>query len=197
MTEGNGQNGNGSASEETPARIGHVKKRAFIAAFAQSGNVRAAVEAAAIGRSTHYEWLRTDPDYVRAVEIAKQDAIDILEAAAAQRAVTGVRKYLYHNGQPVVDLNGAHLFEMRFSDVLLIFLLKGLRPDKYRERYDFSGETELRLVDHRVMLDQVSKDPQLKQLMRETQKRMRELEAESDNGQNGSNGSNGSNNGGE
>jgi hypothetical protein len=89
----------------------HPKKKAFLAAFAQQGNVKGACEAAGIARCTHYAWLESDPDYKRAFNDAKEDAADALEAEARRRAFAG-------------------------SDLLLIFLLKGLRPEKYRDRYD-------------------------------------------------------------
>jgi hypothetical protein len=96
---------NGSASHE----ITHPKKRAMLAALARTGNVSAAARAADICRRTHYDWLGSDPDYRPAVEQAMEEAADVLEAVARQRAIVG-------------------------SDTLLIFLLKAVRPEKFRER---------------------------------------------------------------
>lgn len=91
--------------------IAHPKKRAFLATYAQVGNIRHACLAVGIARRTHYDWLETDPAYKAAFEQAGEDAADALEAEARRRAFEG-------------------------SDTLLIFLLKGLRPERYRERYD-------------------------------------------------------------
>ena len=93
-----------------PDKIRHPKKAAMLAAIAKTGNISASARAAEIDRSTHYEWLHADPDYAAAVDQALEDAIDVLEAVARKRAIVG-------------------------SDVLLIFLLKGARPERYRERY--------------------------------------------------------------
>ena len=54
--------------------------------------------------------------------------LPLLEAEADRRAVEGVVKPLFYKGQrlPV---------EVReYSDVLLMFRLKALRPEQYRER---------------------------------------------------------------
>ena len=85
---------------------------------------------AEVGRTTHYEWLERSPEYRRAFEAAKEDAADNLEAEVYRRAVKGVRKPVgWYMGKA-----GGYVRE--FSDVLLIFYLKALRPEKYRERVD-------------------------------------------------------------
>ena len=121
-------------------QITHPQQRAFLAAFRETGNVRLACQAAKVGRSSHYRWSEEDPSYQRAFEMAKQDAADILEAEAQRRAVEGVEKPTgWYRGQA-----GGKIRE--YSDLLLIFLLKGLRPDVYRERQ----EIELRGMLHKV-----------------------------------------------
>jgi hypothetical protein len=60
-------------------------------------------------------------------------ACDILEAEAHRRAVEGVEKPVgWYKGRP-----GGYVRE--YSDVLLIFLLKGLRPEKYKDRLEKRG----------------------------------------------------------
>ena len=66
-----------------------LKKKAFLAAFRETRNVRAACDAAEVGRSSHYRWLETDAAYEEAFDLAKEDAADILEAEATRRAVDG------------------------------------------------------------------------------------------------------------
>ena len=89
----------------------HPKKRAFLIAYSRMGNISAACTAVGIGRRTHYDWMQADTKYADAFEQAGEDAADALEAEARRRAFEG-------------------------SDVLLIFLLKGHRPERFRERYD-------------------------------------------------------------
>ncbi len=110
-----------------------LKKKAFLAAFRATGNVRLACEAAEVGRSSHYRWLEADAAYEEAFDLAKEDAADILEAEATRRAVEGVEEPTgWYKGEP-----GG--FIRRYSDTLLIFLLKGLRPEVYRERVEVRG----------------------------------------------------------
>jgi len=110
-----------------------AKRAAFLAAYRNTGNIKLACEAAQIGRSAHYRWRASDPDYAEDFERAKGDAVDVLEAEARRRAVDGwVEKVGWYKGQAGGTVR-------RYSDVLLIFLLKGAAPEKYRERVEVSG----------------------------------------------------------
>ncbi len=63
----------------------------------------------------------------------KEDAADTLEAEAYRRAVEGVEK-------PTGWYRGVAGGVVReYSDSLLMFLLKGIRPDKYKDRVEFKG----------------------------------------------------------
>lgn len=116
-------------------------KQAFLDAFSKCGNVLRSCEAAGIGRATHYYWLEKDPDYVERYKIAETDAVDVLEKEAHRRAHDGLlRKKFTKSGEPIIDPEtGEQYVEREYSDTLLIFLLKGLRPERYRERYEHSG----------------------------------------------------------
>lgn len=118
--------------DESPyPEIAYPRKRAFLAAFQETGNVRQASRGARVGRSTHYRWLSDDPAYREAVQIAKEVAADRLEDEAMRRAVDGVVKPVgWYKGKP-----GGYVRE--YSDKLLIFLLKRLRPDKYAGRIQY------------------------------------------------------------
>lgn len=114
--------------------IKHPKKRAFLASYALTGNVSKACQAAEISRFSHYEWLKNDPDYVEAVAKAAEDAADVLEEEARRRAFEGVDEPVFYQG----DVCGT---VRKYSDTLLIFLLKGAKPQKFREnlRAEVSG----------------------------------------------------------
>ena len=113
--------------------IEHPKKRAFLAAFAECGTVTHAASAAEIGRSTHYEWIKTDERYAGAYEDAKEAAGDSLEAEARRRAVLGVSEPVYYKGEVVGHVQ-------KYSDTLLIFLLKGAKPEKYRDSVNMNPD---------------------------------------------------------
>lgn len=115
----------------TTQQTGQAKRTIFLEAFAQLGTISHAAEVAGINRSTHYLWMEQDPDYRAAYREAEQKAIEALEREARRRAIEGVEEPVYHQGRVVGGVQ-------KYSDTLLIFLLKGARPDKYRERVDLT-----------------------------------------------------------
>ena len=105
------------------------KQRAFLEAYSSCGSLRLAAKAAHVARCNHYRWLKCDPKYAEAFEVARESAGQALEDEARRRAVEGVREPVYYEG----DVCG---HRQRYSDNLLMFLLKGINPEKYRERAD-------------------------------------------------------------
>jgi hypothetical protein len=124
-----------------------AKKRAarwqptFLASFRTTGNISRSAEAAGISRSTVWKHREKDPEFDRQYNEALDDAVDTLEAEAWRRAAEGiertkvVRTGTDDDGNPVFS----HFPERHYSDTLLIFLLKGLRPERYRDSYDLKG----------------------------------------------------------
>ena len=112
--------------------IQHNKKRAFLVAMSEVGNITRAAEIAEIDRGSHYNWIKEDEDYKAAFARAEVMASERLEQEARRRAVEGTLKPVFHKGQECGVIR-------EYSDTLLIFLLKGALPDKYKER----GITEL------------------------------------------------------
>jgi len=108
-------------------KITHPKKRAFLAAFAEVGNITQAAEIAKIERKTHYVWMGKDENYVLAFEEAQEQAADRLEQEARRRAMEGTLKPVFYKGEECGVIR-------EYSDTLLIFLMKGARPEKYKER---------------------------------------------------------------
>lgn len=115
----------------------HPKKAAMLAALAKTGNISASARAAGIDRATHYKWLDSDSEYADAVLVAMDDAVDVLEAVARQRAIHG-------------------------SDVLLIFLLKGHRPEKYRDRYEVRHDGRLKVEQEHDHVLELLSDPMVR-----------------------------------
>ncbi len=115
-------------------KIGHPKKRAFLAAFRETASVSRAATMAGIRRGTHYDWLK-DEAYAASFRIAQERAIQSLEDEAVRRAYEGIEEPVFQAGRQVGVVR-------KYSDTLLIFLLKGLRPQKYKDRIaaEHSGE---------------------------------------------------------
>lgn len=103
------------------------RKNAFLAAFSECGVISRAAEIAGIDRGTHYDWMKNDPEYVQAFKDAEDVAAEHLEQEARRRAVEGTQKPVFYQGQVCGTVT-------EYSDTLLIFLLKGAKPEKYQER---------------------------------------------------------------
>lgn len=104
------------------------KKAAFCAALAAAGgNVTRACEAIDVARLTAYRWREDDPEFAAAWDEAKSAGLDALEDEALRRAFEGIDKPIVHQGVITDTVR-------EYSDTLAIFLLKGGKPEKYRER---------------------------------------------------------------
>ncbi len=97
-------------------QAGQQKKEAFLAAYADCGTILHAARAVGISRQTVYNWQQADEDFAVAMHASTRDVRDDLFAEARKRAKDG-------------------------SDTLLIFLLKALDPEMFREnvRVEHSG----------------------------------------------------------
>ena len=90
--------------------------RDFLTVFAHTGNNTAACELAGISYSTYRTAVKRDEHFSELYEICREISIDKLEARARERAE-------------------------KDSDRLMELLLKALRPEKYRERYEVTQRT--------------------------------------------------------
>lgn len=108
-------------------------KKALAEKISETGNITRACEEVGVARQTHYQWYRTDPDYAALVEAAIELGVERLEDEARRRAVEGWEEPVFHQGVMVDTVR-------KYSDTLLIFLLKGAKPKKYRDRIDVNAE---------------------------------------------------------
>lgn len=92
-----------------------IKQRRFLRCFAKIGIVEVAAREAGVNSNSHRKWLKNDPIYKEAFEIARDMACDVLEEICVERA-------------------------KKSSDLLMIFMLKALRPEKYRELKAIQGD---------------------------------------------------------
>ena len=137
----------------------------MLAALGELGNVTAAARSVGVSRATHYLWLDDDPDYGKAAAVALDQAADLLEAEARRRAVEGVTRPVLHKGEQVMIDRGdgagpVPLIEHAYSDTLLIFLLKGERPGKFRERFDLRHSVGERDPDRDAALRRLVQSPE-------------------------------------
>lgn len=95
----------------------------FLDLYRKSGNITLSARGAGVTRSAVYDRRESYPRFAEIMDAAKTEAIESLEAVAWERA-------------------------RKTSDVLLIFLLKSLKPEMYheRQRVDNTGEVKITVV---------------------------------------------------
>jgi hypothetical protein len=122
------------ANQREPHWVGR-----FIETLSNTGNVRVACQAASVDRSEVYRRRGFDQPFRDRWETALDQYVEVLEAELHRRAVQGVEKKKSHFYKG--KLVGTDTVR-EFSDVLLIFRLKALRPDVYRDRYEVTHKTD-------------------------------------------------------
>lgn len=113
-----------------------VAQKKFLVEFALCGNVLRSANKARITRRTVYLWLETDAEFKKLYELAREDAIDALEEEARRRAHDGYLKPVYQQGEMVGQIR-------EFSDTLMVLLLKGHKPETYKDRVEQSGKVKV------------------------------------------------------
>lgn len=105
-------------------------EKKFLELYRKSGNVSLSASGCGINRSTVYERRKAHPDFAQRMDEVREEAIEVLEDAAWKRA-------------------------KKSSDTLLIFLLKSLKPDMYREtqRHELTGANG-GAIEHSLTIEQ-------------------------------------------
>lgn len=102
------------------------KQADFLAAFAECGMLSTAAKEAKVNRRAHYEWLE-DPVYAEQFDQLGMRVLGFLEEEAYRRAVIGVDEPVYQQGRKVGEVK-------KYSDTLMVVLLKARAPEKYKDR---------------------------------------------------------------
>ena len=110
------------------------RRGAFLRALADSGIVSLAAGIAGITRARAYQVRKADLVFAAAWEEAEEQAADRLEAEAWRRAVAGIPEPLVSAGKIVRDDDGEPIAIRRYSDNLMIALLKARRPERFKDR---------------------------------------------------------------
>jgi len=116
-------------------------KAKFLELYRENGNIALSCESVPCHRATIYLW-REDPEFAAAMDVAADTYSDKLEAEADRRAVDGVEKAVFFQGNRCDDGN-----VREYSDTLLMFRLNGLRPDKYKRVERHENEIGPNLAD--------------------------------------------------
>jgi Bacteriophage Sf6, terminase small subunit-like len=99
----------------------------FLEALAAGATVSRAAQAAGYARPTLYKFRAADVEFAQAWDDALEAGTDELEDEALRRAKDGYEEPRFYEGQLCGHVR-------KYSDTLLIFLLKARRPEKYSDR---------------------------------------------------------------
>lgn len=114
-----------------PKPVKRTKRRddLFFGALEQGIGVTHAAKQAGYGYSTVYKYKNSCEEFLERWEEANEVYLETLEREADRRAVQGIDKPLAYKGEIF-----GHTKE--YSDNLLMFRMKRLAPDRYRDNYD-------------------------------------------------------------
>ena len=104
----------------------------FLRQLKSHGLINTAATTAGVSRRTVDRLREASAEFDYAVEDALEAAADELEMEARRRAVEGVEKGVWYQGQEVGT-------EVQYSDQLLTTLLKAKRADEFAERKQITG----------------------------------------------------------
>ena len=116
---------------------------AFLEAFAECYTVTEACKRVKISRVSVYTERKNNPIFAEAWAQVEEQTTEYLEREAIRRAAEGV----IERGTYDEDGNLTGEFVRKFSDTLLIFMLKARRPEKYRENVYIDGNIS-GAIDH-------------------------------------------------
>mgnify|MGYP001603041094 FL=1 len=115
-------------------QIQHTKRRVYLVSLSRNWNFNQAALAADIDRVTGWLW-RTDLED-KAFQTALQQAAEIFieraEVELWRRGIDGVEKPVYQGGRLVGTVR-------EYDTTAAIFMMKGAKPEKYRERFEHTG----------------------------------------------------------
>ena len=115
----------------------------FLVTLARTGNPSVACHASTMTRRQINSMRQKDAAFEVAFQDALDEAADMLEAEAWRRALEGVEQPVVKSGKAVVDpATGETITVRRYSDVLLMLLLRGSKPGKFASRQAAAGRDD-------------------------------------------------------
>lgn len=113
-------------------RTKRQQQKDFLVELEKCGNITAACKLSKIDRKAVYRW-KADPAFIVEFEESLSLGIDAIEDEATRRAFEGVKKPVFQQGRRVG-------YVQEYSDTLMIFLLKGRRPEIFKDRHELTGK---------------------------------------------------------
>ncbi|MGB0889530.1 MAG: hypothetical protein ACPGWS_04530, partial [Solirubrobacterales bacterium] len=121
----------------------------FFEELRMHGNATRAAQAAGVTRRVIYATRDRNAEFAEEWDDAVDESADNLELEAFRRAHDGVQEPVFYKGAECGTIR-------KFSDTLLIFLLKARRPKVYRDRHLI--ENQLDQADVEKIIGELSED---------------------------------------
>ncbi|HKZ02273.1 MAG TPA: hypothetical protein VJ180_08540 [Pyrinomonadaceae bacterium] len=123
--------------------LNQVWRPAFLEALSKCGNITEACKAVGVSRVTVYDHKKRDAAFAEQWENALQTAGELLERECWRRAHDGIEEPVFYKGEVCGTIR-------RYSDLLIIFLLKGIFPHKYRENVKLAPDELKKLIEQEL-----------------------------------------------
>lgn len=121
-------------------------KTVFCRAYARHGIISDGTLAAGITYRIYHRWRKDDELFNEDCKTAEAMANDLMEREARRRAIDGFGRPIIYQG----EITGEYT---DYSDALLTTLMKGNKPEKYKERTQHSGQ-----IGRPMTLDEETKE---------------------------------------
>ena len=115
------------------------KEELFLSVLSECGNVQAAAKKAKLVRRSLYRKRDKNKAFAAAWDEAAALGAEALEDEARRRSYEGWEEPVWHHGRQCGTIR-------KFSDTLLIVLLKAHKPEKYKENVKKTVEGELAIT---------------------------------------------------
>lgn len=141
--------------QKPPARhLGPEKAKlqtAFLEVYRELGNITLSARMVGLSRRSIYDW--NGDDWKTRFDDAREEAYDLLHGVARDRAVNGViESETWENG-------ALKSRRRRFSDMLLVILLKATGRSEYTEKAHITIEDDVNYDEIRALADEEMNDP--------------------------------------
>ena len=129
----------GRVTTHTQDIVSRRKRDIFLKVLRETGKVVEAAKAAGYGDSTFLRRVyKDDSEFAQLWEEAVEAAYDRMEDEAVRRARDGILDPVYYKG----EIAG---YRLNYSDQLLMFLLRGARPEKFRDNVKIDATINARI----------------------------------------------------
>ena len=118
-----------------PYKITPKRQQTFLDVLSETGNITEACKAIKVSRMSLYRFRKKNKKFAEAWEEAEYRGVDALIEEARRRAHDGVDEPHFYQDQIVG-------YVRKYSDTLLIFLIKAKRPE-YRDTYQMNMDGTL------------------------------------------------------